>query len=386
LWLDIFVIKSPRMATTKKSELDLTDFPSGTVTEYTTLVCLACIFDIFTKQLGLAPRTAFTEIKRHTPTIEELTSRSAMRPYFDCEEKHPHCPYCGSAKRWLARFDTYVIEGGKTTDAPRRALMKKLPTASDQFLIVEKKSDSRTVLFEWLDTLGLNLDFADERWLLEATRKYLARREPKTNWEEVFAEVRAVRRSNRMTEGWELDGGRLFLAPNVYGEAILIQYLVSRSQAHGGLTLEGRLTLMELIRRLRYLGYLDQIGISEREPGEVFEKLIDHLAATHDWSRAATGSGGKQAKKVSTGSGSDRVSKASTGSDSDRVSKVSTGSGSDRVSGAKKAPKKAAKAGQGKAALPEPDEIISEPVKLHYLIDRRDFLEKVKSVYASYAG
>jgi hypothetical protein len=129
-----------------------------------------------------------------------------------------------------------------------------------------------------------------------------------------------------------------------------------------------------LIRRLRYLGYLDQIGISEREPGEVFEKLIDHLAATHDWSRAATGSGGKQAKKVSTGSGSDRVSK------------VSTGSGSDRVSGAKKAPKKAAKAGQGKAALPEPDEIISEPVKLHYLIDRRDFLEKVKSVYASYAG
>jgi hypothetical protein len=28
----------------------------------------------------------------------------------------------------------------------------------------------------------------------------------------------------------------------------------------------------------------------------------------------------------------------------------------------------------------------SEPVKLHYLVDRRDFLEKVKSVYASYAA
>jgi hypothetical protein len=350
------------MATVKKRELDLKDFPPGTVTEYTTLVCLACIFDIFTKTLGLAPRTAFTEIKRHTPTIEELTSRSAMRPYFDSEEKHPHCPYCGSTRRWLARFDTYVIEGGRTTDAPRRALMKKLPTASDQFLIVEKKSDSRTVLFEWLDTLGLNLDFADERWLLEATRKYLERREPKANWEEVFAEVRAVRRSSRLTEGWEPDGGRLFLAPGIYGEAILIQYLVSRAQAHGGLTLEGRLTLMELIRRLRYIGYLDQIGISEREPGEVFEKLIDHLAATHDWSHVSTGSSGKQAKKVR------------------------TGSGSDRVSGSKKAPKKAAKARKGKAALPEPDEIISEPVKLHYLIDRRDFLEKAKSVYASYAG
>src|SRR5262249_22299012 len=167
------------MATTKKRELDLKDFPAGTVTEYTTLVCLACIFDIFTRQLGLAPRTAFSEVKRHTPTIKELTSRGATRPYFDSDEKHPHCPYCGSAKRWLARFDTFCIEGGRTTDAARRALVKKLPKSEDQFLLIEKKSDSRAVFFEWLDTLGLNLDFNDEQWLVAATRAYLERREPK---------------------------------------------------------------------------------------------------------------------------------------------------------------------------------------------------------------
>lgn len=340
------------MPTSTKRELDFKDFPPGTITEFTTLVCLACTFDIFTKQLGLAPRTAFSEIKRHTPTIEELTNRSAMRPYFDSEEKHPHCPYCGSAKRWLARFDTYVIEGGKTTDAPRRALLKKLPTAGEQFVIIEKKSDSRAVLFEWLDTLGVNLDLNDERWLLDATRNYLVRRDPKTNWEEVFTDVRALRRSSRLTEGHEVDGGRLFLPPKIYAEAILIQYLVSRSHTHGGLTSEGRLTLMELVRRLRYFGYLEQLGITEREPGEVFEKLIDHLAATHDWSRVSAGSG----------------------------KKVSTASGRDRVSRSKKSTKKS------KPILPEPDEIISEPVKLHYLIDRRDFLDKVKSVYASYAA
>jgi len=117
-----------------------------------------------------------------------------------------------------------------------------------------------------------------------------------------------------------------------------------------------------LIRRLRYFGYLEQIGITEREPGEVFEKLIDHLAATHDWSRA---SGSKQAKKVSTGSGSDRVS---------------------RSKSPKKSAKKSAKTRKSKMVQSEPNEIISEPVKLHYLIDRRDFLEKVKSVYASYAS
>jgi len=350
------------MATTKKRELDLKDFPPGTITEYTTLVCLACIFDIFTKQLGLAPRTAFSEVKRHTPTIEELTSRGATRPYFDSEEKSPHCPYCGSAKRWLARFDTYCIEGGKTTDAPRRALLKKLPKADDQFLVIEKKSDSRAVFFEWLDTLGQSLELDTESWLLDATRRYLERREPKTKWDDIFDELRVVRRSSRITEGWERDGTRLFLAPNLYSEALLIQYLVSRSHTHGGLTLEGRLTLMELIRRLRYGGYLDQIGITEREPGEVFEKLIDHLAATHEWS------------SVSTGSGSDRVKK-----------KVRTGSGSDRVAGKKKS-KSTPKARKGKATQPEPEVIITEPVKLHYLVDRREFLEKVKSVYASYAG
>jgi hypothetical protein len=345
-------------ASTKKRELDLKDFPPGTVTEFTTLVCLACIFDIFTKQLGLAPRTAFSEVKRHTPTIEELTSRTATRPYFDSDEKSPRCPYCGSAKRWLARFDTLCIEGGKTTDGARRSLIKKLPRADEQFLLMEKKSDSRAVLFEWLDTVRGNVDLEDEHWLIDATRMYLERREPKTNWEEAFAQLRTVRRSTRLSEGWERDGARLFLAPRLYSEALLIQYLVSRSHAHGGLTLDGRLTLMDLIRRLRYGGYLDQIGITEREPGEVFEKLIDHLAATHEWS-------------------------------------YRTGSGSDRVTAAKKAPKKKAskksakkssKTRKGKPVQPEPEAVISEPVKLHYLVDRRDFLEKVKSVYASYAA
>ena len=345
------------MATKAKRELDLKDFPPGTITEYTTLLCLACIFDIFTKQLGLAPRTAFSEVKRHTPTIEELTSRSAMRPYFDSEEKHPHCPYCGSAKRWLARFDTFCIEGSKTTDAPRRALIKKLPKADDQFLIIEKKSDSRAVFFEWLDTLGGNLDLSDANWLVDATRMYLERREPKTDWDEPFEGLRAVRRSSRLSEGWERDGARLFLAPNLYSEALLIQYLVSRSHAHGGVTLEGRLTLIELIRRLRYSGYLDQIGVTEREPGEVFEKLIDHLASTHEWSYG-------------------------TGSDSGRLAAKKKPA---KKKSAKRSATKSSKSRQGKAALPEPEVVITEPVKLHYLIDRRDFLAKVKSVYASYA-
>ena len=288
------------------TELDFSDFPPGTVTEYTTLVCLACIFDIFTKQLGLTPRSAYSEIKRYAPSIQELTSRTAVRPFFDSGDRHPRCPYCDAAKRWHARLDTCAIEGGKTTDAPRRALFKLLQKKGERFQVLELKSNRREAFFDWLDTLRISMEFSSSDWLIESTRAYLERREPKTEWETTFTAVRAVRPSSRLSEGWELDGNRLFLAPDLYNEVLLVQYLVSRSQEHGGRTLEGRLTLMELIRRIRRGGYLNSHGISTTDQFEILDRLVDEVA----------------------------------------------GSGN---------------------------------LKLYYVVDRREFLEKVKAVYASYA-
>lgn len=285
---------------------DFSEFPPGTVTEYTTLVCLACIFDIFTKQIGLAPRSAYSEIKRYMPTVEELTSRNAVRPFFDSEEKHPRCPYCDAAKRWHARLDTHCIEGGKSTDAPRRKLVKSVEKKGDQFAVTEVKSDRRRAFFDWLDTLRITLDFSEPDWLVAATKAYLERKEPKQDWDQIFDDVRAIRPSARLEEAWERDGSRLFLSPALYNESLLVQYLVSRSHEHGGRTLAGRLTLMELIRRMRRGGYLEAHNIAETDQFEIFEKLIDEVA----------------------------------------------GSGN---------------------------------VKLYFIVDRREFLDKVKSVYAAYA-
>lgn len=136
----------------------------------------------------------------------------------------------------------------------------------------------------------------------------MERREPKIDWTEIFEGVRAVRRSQRLEKGWKRDGSRLFLAPSLYTEALFVQYLISRSHKAGGRTFEGRLTLQELIRRLRYSGYLHSHGITERDQFEILDKMIEHLAG-----------------------------------------------------------------GEG-------------TVKLHYILDRRDFLEKVKTVYARYAA
>ncbi|HUE81128.1 MAG TPA: hypothetical protein VMM84_03360 [Pyrinomonadaceae bacterium] len=266
------------MAGKKKSSIDLTGFPAGTVTEYTTLVCLACIFDLFTEQLGLAPRTAYSEIKRYSPTIEELTAPKAVRPFFDSDEKNPHCPYCTAAKRWHARLDTYRIEGGKSTDAVRRKLINSLPKKDEQFRVVEARVDKRKIFFDWLDTLVHNLDLNDDGWLIECSRRFLERVDPKTNWEEELSGVRAIRRSNQLAGSWERSGPRLFLSPLLYHELMIVQYLVSRSHKHGGRTLEGRLTLLELIKRLRYSGYLDAEGITERNQFEVFEEVVGKLA------------------------------------------------------------------------------------------------------------
>lgn len=290
----------------KLTELDFSEFPPGTITEYTALVCLACTFDIFTKQFGFAPRTAYSQIKHYTPTVVELTERQAVRPFFDSEEKHPRCPYCNAAKRWHARLNTHCLEGGKRTNAPRRKLTKTLQTKPEHFAIIEQKSDQRMAFFIWLDTLRLTLDLNEPVWLLEATKAFLERKEPKVDWTEVFEGLRAVRPSSRVAEGWEREGTRLFLAPALYNESLLVQYLVSRSHEHGGRTLAGRLTLMELLRRMRKGGYLSAHGIEAVDQFEMFEKLIDEVA----------------------------------------------GSGS---------------------------------LKLYYIVDRREFIEKVKSVYASYA-
>jgi hypothetical protein len=242
-------------------------------------LCLACIFRLFTNQLGLAPRTAYDEIRRYSPTIEELTARAPQRPFFKtADEKNARCPYCDAARRWHAPVSVYRVEGGKATDAARRALLKKLPTKDGRFQVDEQRKTTKQVFFEWLERLGQGLDFADEgAWLRAAARGYLQRRDPKTDWASAFEGARAVRRSQRVDEGFERDGARLFLAPTLYNDVLLVQYLVSRSQAHGGVTSEGRLTLFEFVRRLRHGGGLDAHGITERDQFEVLEQLVERL-------------------------------------------------------------------------------------------------------------
>jgi hypothetical protein len=273
--------KSPsvkRAAVPKVRPLDLSALPPESVVRFEKSICLACVLDVFTRHLQLALRTAWLEIRRYEPPVAELQAGVVSRPYFGEAARDGRCPYCGAPARWHARLAIARIESGKSTDAARRGLIKSLPSAGNPFLVVEEKATRRHAFFEWLDQVSARLDLERSVWLRDASLHYLGRKEPKVNWLERFGAIHDIRRSRRLEEGWEEEGGRLFLAPMLFDELLLVQYLLSRAQKAGGLTLEGRYTLPELFARLRNSGYLRHVGVETSNASDALEALLEYLS------------------------------------------------------------------------------------------------------------
>jgi hypothetical protein len=268
---------APKKKASAITPLELSQFPAESITRSERWICLACVWQVFTKHMHLAPKTALLEIKRHTPSLQELNAPALARPYFAPDAPKAPCPYCGSASTWHAPMWIYRIESGKATDALRRALVKSFPKTGDQYVVLEQKATQQHAFFEWLEKISETLDLDDPAWLRDASLHYLSRKEPKVDWKAQFERVHSLRRSRRLQEGWEVDGGRLFLAPVLFDELLLVQYLLSRSHRAGGLTLEGRYTLPELWHRLRTAGYLRTVGVQASNPSDALEQLIGYL-------------------------------------------------------------------------------------------------------------
>jgi hypothetical protein len=258
----------------KKPAVDLSAFPPESLVERTLGFCLACALNVLTRHLVLTPERARLEIRRYNPTLEELTASSPSRPYF--ESAAVGCPYCHAPSKWLSSLKIVRVEGGKVTDAPRRALAKEIGD-DPAFHMIEEKSTERDALYSWLSKIGAGLDLESPGWLIEVVRHWLGRRLPKEDWTTILKDVRFVRRSRRVEVDFEKEGSRLFLAPVLFDEILLIQYLLSRSHKAGGLTFEGRYTLKDLFHRLRRGGYLREMGVTTFNPGDALEQLVEIL-------------------------------------------------------------------------------------------------------------
>ena len=134
------------------------------------------------------------------------------------------------------------------------------------------------IFSEWLERLKRAIDFEDDRWLLEVAVAQIKRSEPSNKWEEILKSgVRRVQLSRQVEGDWQYENGWLYISPALYGDALMIQHLLSRSQQHGGRTFEGRLTLQEFMRRLRRIGYFQAKGIEASDPYEEFEQAIARI-------------------------------------------------------------------------------------------------------------
>jgi hypothetical protein len=262
----------------KKPEISFDSIPSSAVSRTTLKICLKCAFDVFTKQLKLTPRTAYSELKKHTPEEADFSGAATSRPHFYAEASPDYCPYCNASKRWFADFRAYRIDAHISFDKDRKKLWAALKKQPDRFALWSPERTKLQIFSEWLERLNRSLDFGNDQWLLEAAVSQIKRAAPSNDWAAILKNgVSRVQLSRQVEDSWQYQDGWLYVSPPLYGDVIMVQHLLSRSHQHGGRTFEGRLTFQELIRRLRRVGYFQAKEIETDDPYEMFEQAVAKL-------------------------------------------------------------------------------------------------------------
>ncbi|MFY9571599.1 MAG: hypothetical protein WAV20_09400 [Blastocatellia bacterium] len=262
----------------KKPEASFDTIPSSAVSKTTLKICLKCAFDVFTKQLKLAPRTAYSELKKHIPEEADITGAATSRPHFFDQPGLDHCPFCNGTKRWFAEFHAIRIDDHSSFEKARKKLWTALKKQPERYALWSPERTQMQIFSEWLERLNRSLNFGDDRWLLEAAISHIKRSAPSNDWDSVLSSgVRRVQLSRQVEDSWRYEDAWLYVSPALYGDVIMVQHLLSRSHKHGGRTFEGRLTFQEFIRRLRRIGYFEAKEIEVNEPYEAFEQAIARL-------------------------------------------------------------------------------------------------------------
>ena len=259
----------------KKPEIGFDLIPRSAISVITLNICLKCSFDFFTKQLKLAPRAAYLELKKHMPEETDFTGAATERPHFFDEGGTTRCPYCNGAKGWFAGFRATRIEAHPSFEKERKKLWAALKKEPDRFALWKSEATHMQIFSAWLERLKRRIEFGDDRWLIEAAIEHIKRFAPSNELEESLAEgVNRVQSSRKIESEWVYENGRLLVSPELFGDILLVQHLLSRSHLHGGRTFVGRLTLQELTGRLRRGGYFGSREIESYEPYELFEEAV----------------------------------------------------------------------------------------------------------------
>jgi hypothetical protein len=265
----------------KKSEPSFRSIPVSAISETTLKICLKCAFELFTKQLNMPLRTSYIELKKHVPEETDFSGASTARPHFFEPEDGDRCPYCGGTKRWFAEFRAIRIDEHASFEKQRKKIWTALKKETDRYSLWKPDRTQMQIFSEWLERLNRKTDFEEDGWLLNVALEYIKRSAPSAELDQALAlGVRRVQLSRQVVGDWDYQNEWLFVSPRLYGDVLMVQHLISRSHLHGGRTFEGRLTLQELIGRLRRMGYFETRGIQTRDPYEAFEEAVVAIVAS----------------------------------------------------------------------------------------------------------
>src|ERR1700754_2105009 len=236
----------------KKSAINFAVIPASAVSETRLSICLKCAFDLFTRHLKLALRTAYSELRKHVPEESDFSGASTTRPHFFDDKTLTHCPYCNGARRWFAAFTACRIDAHPIFEKERKKLWAALKKAPERYTLWQPERTRMQIFSEWLDRLKRATDFDNDDWLLTAAVETIKRAAPSNGWNEILnTGVERVQVSRQVEGDWQYDNHWLYVSPALYGDLLMVQHLLSRSHLHGGRTFEGRLTLPEFMKRLR---------------------------------------------------------------------------------------------------------------------------------------
>jgi hypothetical protein len=259
-----------------RSTINWEEIPSPLLGERALRLCLKCGFDVMTKQMGLQARTAYSEMKKFVPDPSAFRGEP-QRPLFRSAAEKVPCPYCEAAKRWVATIRLVEIDEHKDITKQIKRLLAAIKQKPEQYTIVKDARTPVQVFSDWLERLSHRLNFDGEMWLRDAAIEYLRRRAPLADWSEV-ENIRRIFPSRRLEDGWEREGHRLYVAPLLYADILVVQYLLSRTHLHGALTFEGRLTNLEFFHRLRRFNYIERRGLEADDLSSALESAIAKLA------------------------------------------------------------------------------------------------------------
>jgi hypothetical protein len=231
--------------------------------------------------LNLSPGQAYGELQTHTPEQADFSGAATARPHFFNEDAGKRCPFCNASKNWFASFRGFRIYGHPCFGDERERIWAALSQDKNHFDLSNPTQTPMEIFSEWLDELKQKVGFENPHWQIETILASIAFFKPSFDWDKAFTnEISKAQLTPSLTKDWSLADKTLQISTTIYGDALIVDHLISRALPNSKRPGERRLSLEKLMSRLHRIGYLKRKEIRSLNSHEAFEQAVLALVAS----------------------------------------------------------------------------------------------------------